>query len=200
MKIFISGDTVSLTSKDRRLKFNEAEIYLKKLNYDVVNPLKIDCESLAPWTDRLVILTSCDAIFLLSNWLNSKESMMEKYYSSVTGKDILFESCIEEENKINCEEELIISRIKGAIEEVTGLTFAQYTEDDRKTTGFYCRMIFAIHCLKAKISDNKIIHDTGRSYYSIRYYQKQYDSEYQFNKKFRVIAERVNQKLYPVSV
>lgn len=191
MRIYISGDLSC------SLKFHQAEAYLLQQKHTPVNPFKTDCNKLGSWSKRLEIISGCDAIYLLANWINSKESIAEKYYCLALGKQIMFESCIEEENRLSNEEELITSRIKGAIEEVTGLTFAQYTEDDRKTEGFFCRMIFSIHCLKAGISDNRIIHDTGRSYYSIRYYLKKYDSEYQFNKEFRDWAGKVNQMLNP---
>ena len=195
MKLYISGDTEAIPLKDIRVKFDEAEKYLKKQNHIPVNPFKIDESKLAPWPARLEILASCDAIFLLSNWLYNKESIMEKYYADVTGKEVLFESRIETENQSNQNEQVTITRIKGAIQEITGLTFEQYTEEDRETNGFFCRMIFSIHCHKAGIDSKRIIHHIPRDRTTILHYLKKYGDECKYNSIFREIAEKVNQKL-----
>jgi hypothetical protein len=195
MKIYISGDTAALPLKDTIVKFDEAEKYLKKQNHIPVNPFKSDESKLTSWPARLEVLSGCDGIFLLSNWLSSKEAMMERYYSGVTGKEILFESKIEEETCSDIQEEIIVSRIKGAIEEVTGLTFEQYTEEDRETNGFFCRMIFSIHCHKAGIDSKRIIHHIPRDRTTILHYLKKYGDECKYNSIFREIAEKVNQKL-----
>jgi hypothetical protein len=195
MKLYISGNTAELPIKDIIVKFEEAEKYLKKQNHVPVNPFKIDESKLASWPARLEVLSGCDGIFLISNWLSSKEAMMERYFSGVTGKEILFESRIEEETRSNIQEELIVTRIKGAIQEVTGLTFEQYTEEDRETNGFFCRMIFSIHCHKAGIDYKRIIHHIPRDRTTILHYLKKYGDECKYNAIFREIAERVNQKL-----
>src|ERR1035437_9490228 len=121
MKIYISGETSGLP-KDIKTKFEDAENYLRKISHTPINPL--NCSTLA---SRIELLSSCDAIFLLSGWLNSGESKIEKRVADLTGKEILFESRIEAEN----EEDTITFPIKGAIHEVTGLSFEQYA--DRKS-------------------------------------------------------------------
>jgi hypothetical protein len=196
-KVFISGDLTGPGLIDKIIKFDNAEAFLCTQGHEPINPFKIDSNKLAPWPMRLEILSGCDAIFLLSNWLYSKESMMEKYYADVTGKEVLFESRIETENQSSQNEELVVSRIKGAIQEVTGLTFEQYTEEDRETNGFFCRMIFSIHCHKAGIDSKRIIHHIPRDRTTILHYLKKYGDECKYNAIFREIAERVHQKLYP---
>ena len=197
MRVYISGNTAGLSVHDKGTKFHEAEIYLKKLKHEPVNPLKINSNVIASLPDRLGVLADCEAIFLLSGWPLDKEALIEKYYSTITGKEILFESRLEEENKRSNEEMLLVSRINGAIEEVTGLTFEQYTEDDRRPEGFFARMLFSVHCEKAGINSKRIIHHIPRDKTTILYYLNKYSDEYKYNSSFRETAEKVNQKLYP---
>lgn len=197
MRVYISGNTAGLTVNDKGTKFHEAEIYLKKLKHEPVNPLTINSNALAPFPERLGVLADCEAIFLLSGWSLDKEALIEKYYSHITGKEILFESRLEEDNQRSNEEMLLVSRIKGAVEEVTGLTFEQYTEDDRRPEGFFARMLFSVHCKKAGIDSKRIIHHIPRDRTTILHYLNKYPDEFRFNKEFRETAEKINLILYP---
>lgn len=196
MKVFISGDT-SGPLKDIKIRFEDAEDYLRKIKHTPINPL--NCSTIA---SRIELLSTCDAIFLLSGWLNSCESKIEKNVADLTGKVILFESRIE----IDKQDDLIIFPIKGAIHEVTGLSFEEYAKEDRlpgkrlhkcEPTGYFCRMIFSIQCQKAGIDTKRITRYIPRDYTSILHYLRKYDSEYTYNKDFRAMADNVNGKLYP---
>jgi len=198
MKVYISGNTIGLP---QRFRFEDAEAYLTKNNHSPVNPF--NCSTLS---SRIELLSNCDAIFLLTDWLSCNDSRIEKYYADITGKLIMFESRIEEENKQTYKEEIIISRIKGAIQEVTGLAFEQYAKDERipgkrlhkcRPVGYFCRMIFSIQCEKAGIKAKRITRYIPRHYTSILHYLSGYKSEYDFNKEFRTMADSVNEKLYP---
>lgn len=200
MKVYISGDTSGLPQT--RFKFDDAEDYLKKNNHTPVNPFKIDKTKLAPWPVRMEVLASCDAIFLLCGWLNCNDSQIEKHYADILGKVIMFESWIETENR----EDQILFPIKGAIQEVTGLSFDQYTKEEStpgkrlhkcKPLGYFCRMIFSIQCQKAGLDAHKITRHIPRDFTSILHYLRKYDSEYHYNKDFKAMADSVNEKLYP---
>jgi hypothetical protein len=198
MKIYISGDTSGFHhGKEARTRFDEAESFLKRLKYDPVNPFKIKQDSLVPWLERLAALSVCDSIFLLSGWLSIPESQFEKFYSTVTGKEILFESRIDEENKISAQEEISIFRIKGAIREVTDLEFDKYIEENRTSEIYFARMLFAINCDKAGINSKRIIKYLPRDRTTILHMLKKYPDEYKYNHEFRKIADKVSQLLYP---
>jgi len=92
MKVYISGDTSG--PPQTKFKFEDAEVYLKNNNHIPVNPLKIDPSR------RNEVLASCDAIFLLGDWAQSQESLMEKHIADTTGKKILFDSVIEEHKNL----------------------------------------------------------------------------------------------------
>ena len=199
MKVYISGDNTS-HPKDIKTRFEDAENYLRNISHTPINPL--NCSTLA---SRIEILSTCDAIFLLSGWLNSCEAKIEKHVADLTGKVILFESRIEIENR----EDLIMFPIKGAIQEVTGYSFEEYASDDRlpgkrlhkcKPIGYFCRMIFSIQCQRAGIEPQRIPRYIPRDYTSILHYLRKYDSEYTYNKEFREMADRVNDILHPCLV
>lgn len=204
MKVYISGDTSGLPQV--KYRFEDAEAYLTKNNHIPVNPFKIDRSKLAPLPVRMEALAGCDAIFLLTDWISCDDSKIEKYYSDITGKAIMFESRIEEGKKQFCKEEVIVSGIKGAIHEVTGMSFEEYAKDDRvpgkrlhkcKPTGFFCRMLFSVQYQKAGFDTRRVLKYIPRDYTSILHYLRKYDSEYQYNKEFRDMADKVNCMLYP---
>ena len=84
-----------MTKEDYLEKFSNAEEYLEKLGFDVVNPSTVDSD-IIPYNDLLWadlrILMSCDAIYMLDNWKNSKGAKAEYYFADAIGLEILFEN------------------------------------------------------------------------------------------------------------
>lgn len=84
-----------MTKEDYQKKFSNAEEYLEKLGFDVVNPSTINSD-IIPYNDLLWadlrILMSCDAIYMLDNWKNSKGAKAEYYFADAIGLEILFEN------------------------------------------------------------------------------------------------------------
>ena len=84
-----------MAKEDYQKKFSNAEEYLEKLGFDVVNPSTID-SGIIPYNDLLWadlrILMSCDAIYMLDNWKNSKGAKAEYYFADAIGLEILFEN------------------------------------------------------------------------------------------------------------
>ena len=97
MKVFISGKISGLPKKEYESNFFEAEYFLKIRGYEVVNPLEI-CKDIhiddySKQLGRCIWkLISCDAIYMLSNWKDSKGAMIENYTAITLGKEIMFES------------------------------------------------------------------------------------------------------------
>jgi hypothetical protein len=197
MKVYISGDTTCSPYKIRKLKFDEAEDFLKKLKYDPVNPFNLKQDSLAPWPQRLEVLSSCEAIFLLADWLYCSESKVEKYYCSITGKEILFESRIHSEISHYSQVESEVIRISGAIHEVTGMRLEDYADGPRTEPKYFCRVLFSIQCKRGGIDPEDIaFRYIQRDRTTILHYLKKYPDEFKFNHKFREIAAKVNNMLY----
>ena len=84
-----------MTKEDYQKKFSNAEEYLEKLGFDVVNPLTVD-SGIIPYNDLLWadlrILMGCNAIYMLDNWKFSKGATAEYYFANAIGLDILFEN------------------------------------------------------------------------------------------------------------
>lgn len=94
-RIYISGKMSGMAKEDYQKKFSNAEEYLEKLGFDVVNPSTVNSD-IIPYNDLLWadlrILMSCDAIYMLDNWKFSKGATAEYYFANAIGLDILFEN------------------------------------------------------------------------------------------------------------
>lgn len=186
--IYISG---VLGTEESKHRFHEAECFLNEMNYSPVNPLKINSFHLTVWQARLEILSSCDGIFLLNDFIHSNESLIEKYYCEITGKEILFQSLAEENFSRECFERPLIARVTGAIEMVTGKKFDEYREENRKPEVFYPRVIFSYQCNINGLPEERIAHYLGRDITTIKHHLKKYNDNFHFVKDFRVAAENV---------
>ena len=84
-----------MAKEDYQKKFSNAEKYLEKLGFDVVNPSTID-SGIIPYNDLLwadlCALMSCNAIYMLDNWKFSKGAKAEYYFADAIGLEILFEN------------------------------------------------------------------------------------------------------------
>jgi hypothetical protein len=86
----------------------------------------------------------------------------------------------------------VIDAIRNAIHEVMDLNFATMC-DRHDRFGFFARMIFAHHCKnEGQMSVKQIAAMIHRDETTIRYSLTKYDGEYQFNRIFRNMAERVD--------
>lgn len=88
-----------------------------------------------------------------------------------------------------------IKKLIEVIKEVTGLDFDQYTDKSREKNKVYARMIFSVQMFK----DWNGISSTGRiinrDHATVLYYLKKYPDEVRYNKEFRELAERVEDRL-----
>ena len=103
MKIYIAGKITGLDYKEAIKAFFDAEILLRGLGHDPVNPVKHNGLDLAgankpadgfTWADYMKadipLLLGCDAIYLLSNWADSKGARLEKYIAEQLGMLTIF--------------------------------------------------------------------------------------------------------------
>lgn len=95
-KVYISGKISGLEFADAYSKFEFAEKYINLLNnHSAVNPMKIDHVHDQTWESFMVedirALFSCDAIYLLSNWEESKGARIEKAIAKEMGIEIIYQ-------------------------------------------------------------------------------------------------------------
>ena len=99
-KIYISGKITGLRLEEAKARFDKAESELvSRYNCEVVNPLKkISYDADKTWCqymlDDIALLFSCDAIYMLDNWKDSKGARIEFAIACELSKIIIFEKCI----------------------------------------------------------------------------------------------------------
>lgn len=192
MRIYISGKISGLPYKEAEQRFEDAEALLTELGFEVINPLKNGLAAHEEWIKRLCkdieLLHSCDAIYMMDNWVTSTGADIEHYIAVRTKKDILYESNV----IVRTKDDEAILRIQNAIHDVTGLRFNQYITKSRKRDGVFARMIFVYHCRKRKMKLIQIAKYVHRDHSSMLHLLKKYDDDFKYNPQFREMATRVN--------
>ena len=76
MRIYISGKISGLPLNMVQERFDDAESLLSELGFDVVNPMKNGLDPNEKWIKHLCkdieLLDSCDAIYMMDNWVESR--------------------------------------------------------------------------------------------------------------------------------
>lgn len=192
MRIYISGKISGLPYKEAEQRFEDAEALLTELGFEVINPLKNGLAAHEEWIKHLCkdieLLHSCDAIYMMDNWVTSTGADIEHYIAVRTKKDILYESNV----IVRTKDDEAILRIQNAIHEVTGLRFNQYITKSRKRDGVFARMIFVYHCRKRKMKLIQIAKYVHRDHSSMLHLLKKYEDDFKYNPQFRELATRVN--------
>ena len=189
MRIYISGKISGLPYDEVQERFSGAEDLLTELGFEVANHLKNGLDKDTSWNEHLCkdieMLLSCDAIYMMDNWVDSTGASIEYDIAIRMGKDIWFESNVVRNN-------LFVLQIQNAIHEVTGLKFNEYITKSRKRDGFFARMIFVYHCRMHKMKLTKIAEYVHRDHSTMLHLLKKYQDDFKYNPQFREIATRVN--------
>lgn len=195
MRILISGYLPCGADESERLKFQEAEASLRKDGHHPINPAGRFQGILTPLPVRIHQLGSCDAIYLLKGYRESRECLLEKYYCELFGLKVIFESQTEkEEDEIDHK----IRRIKKAIRTVTGLRYEKYRGGKRgRNEIYFARMIFSKHCADIGLTTSQVTRYVSRKKTTLRRHQENYKSEYEHNPRFREAARRISEILEP---
>ena len=97
-RIYIAGKITGLTREAYTARFAKTETKLSRAGYTTVNPVYIDMFNLSDgmYRDAImeickILISTCDAIYMLSNWENSPGARMERYYAKSLGLEILYE-------------------------------------------------------------------------------------------------------------
>lgn len=188
MKVFISGLKTPATIED----FKNAESLLLSMDMQPVNPIEDNITE--SWEKQLLkdskLLFDCDAILMLTNWVESKKARIEKHIAEELNLVILYESTftLKKEN---------LKRIQEAIFKATHLRFESYISRSQKRDMFFAKMIFARLAKEydPEIDNSEIGLIINRDRTSVYRYLTKYDEEYKLNKNFRDLVENVNKNL-----
>ena len=93
-KVYISGQITGIES-EAPLLFAEAELQLRIDGFLVVNPTTIEHNHDKTWLsymrEDIKSLVDCDAIYMLSNWTNSRGAEIERKIAIDLGLEVMYE-------------------------------------------------------------------------------------------------------------
>lgn len=93
-KIYISGKITGIEDEAEKL-FAEAEIILREMGCDPINPFTLNHEHDKSWKSYMAqdikALVDCDTMFMLSNWKNSTGARIERKIAKYLGIKIRYE-------------------------------------------------------------------------------------------------------------
>lgn len=94
MKIYIAGKISGLPQAEVERKFATAKEALIAKGYEPISPLDNGCDSIC-WFDQMAacfqMLKSCDGIYMLSDWINSRGAICEFQAAKHANKTIIFQ-------------------------------------------------------------------------------------------------------------
>ena len=189
-RVYISGKISNEPTE--RIKENDQTTseLLEAIGCTPVIPINGELSTNTNWEDYMAqnikMLCTCDAILMLKSWRESKGAAVERCIAIQKKMPILFEDELNRSNQI-------LSSVKSAVEEVTGLSLQEYATDSRKQNLFFARMLFSYQCHKFGMKLVDIANYINRDHSAITYYIKRYPSEQKYNNQFALMAQRVNE-------
>ncbi|MCM1168816.1 MAG: DUF4406 domain-containing protein [Bacteroides sp.] len=185
LRIYISGKVTGMPLESVRGKFAVAKAFLESIGFEAVNPMESGLPADAPWEQHMVkdfeMLLSCDAIYMMSDWVESKGASIEHDIAKRLDIKMFFE-----------EEVQSIARITDAIHDVTGLSLRDYSTRSRKRNVVYARMLFVHHCRCQGMTLSIIARHIHRNHSSVLHMLSAYGNDVVFNPVFRKMAMKVN--------
>ena len=98
MKIYISGKITGLPIEQAQRQFAAVAKQLYDAGHAPVNPMKLKHDHDHTWESYMKVdiaeLLTCDAIYMLKGWHESKGACIEHTLATHLGIDIFFEYCI----------------------------------------------------------------------------------------------------------
>lgn len=95
MKIYIAGKVTGLPYKEVKSKFAWAEGQVRRLGFTPVNPINNELPFDSPWSEHMAqdikLLLECEAIYLQTDWENSRGARIEQYIAKETGMVIIYQ-------------------------------------------------------------------------------------------------------------
>lgn len=94
-KVYISGAIAHYDLEERKGAFAEAELRLRSIGFEPVNPFKNGLPDEAHWREHMkadiALLLGCRYIYMLEGWELSKGAKLELDIASSCGIKVLFE-------------------------------------------------------------------------------------------------------------
>ncbi len=191
--VYISGQITGLDINEAINNFERSESIISNIGMNPVNPMKNGIPIESEWHEHMgmdiKMLLECDAILMQSNWNESKGARIERSIAKEFNMIIFYESEIEYHNQL-------VDVVKDAIEDITGLKYSDYNVNCRKREVFYSRLLFTHHCSRIGVENSELSKMLNKPDGTIRRYLRMFSDEIQFNKEFRILAEKVSEKLF----
>lgn len=93
MNVYISGRITGLSFDEVEQMFDKAEKRLTDTGFTPVNPLKNGLSRSSTWEEHMkrdiAMLLECDAIYILSNWKESRGAALERHIAKELGLMII---------------------------------------------------------------------------------------------------------------
>lgn len=189
MKVYISGKITGLPISEAEERFKDAEDLITALNLIPVNPLNNGLPRHSSWEEHMArdieLLKTCEAIFMLDNWEDSRGAKIEYEFAIGAGKKVMYEKMTVSGRDLQ--------NLTTAIHEITGLTIKDLTDESRTRDTVYARMIFAWHCRDMRADDIGRILNRDRC--TVIYYLNRYEDEVKYNPSFAKLANKVDKKM-----
>src|ERR1700712_4511432 len=94
-KCYIAGQVSGLPEAEYQAKFRRAEIAVKILGYEPVNPVTLPHDHDKTWQsymrDTITHLLTCNAVYALSDWQQSRGARIEIQLAKDLDIDIIYE-------------------------------------------------------------------------------------------------------------
>jgi hypothetical protein len=163
--------------------FNECRDFLSYMDLHAINS-PISIHSGKELITSIQQLVCSDVVYMAEGWDTHRMANIEHDVAMMLRIPMIFEE--------SCN---IIRKLDIAIYEVTGYRRADYSKRGNQHEAFVARMIFAHHCRKMGMKLSDIAMLIHRHHSLVVYAVNKYDDAFRFDKQFRAIAEKVNQKL-----
>lgn len=202
MKIYISGQITGLSYEEAHKSFSNAQSFLESVGFDVVvNPMNNGLPHEAPWEQHIVkdieMLLECKAIYMMGNWIESRGARCEHHIAQETGMFIIHEIDKKETLPFTClmgDDKYKAWRVYAAIFQITKLRLHQYCKA-RTTKEFFARLILIHNLYELGLGANVIASFINRSVGAVYHCVKKYKDEFQYNQRFRHMAQAVSKLL-----
>jgi hypothetical protein len=192
-KTYISGKTSGIPIEHVQQKFDIAESFLISIGMVPINPIKNGLTEKHSKKQHLIkdiqMLLNSNTIFVLDNWIDSKQSRIEIKIAEEYGIPIMFESNA-------CKNIGKIEKLKDAITHVMGLKFDDLITKSRTKETFFARMIIINYCRETeKMSLYEIGQIVNRDHTTVMHGIKTYRNEIKYNSGFRDIVSKIDSVL-----
>ena len=95
MRVYISGKITGDNYAEVVEKFADAEAQISDLQYFPINPIKNGLPPIATWDEHMVkdieLLLTCDAIYMLTDWEESKGARIEHFIAAEKGMELWYQ-------------------------------------------------------------------------------------------------------------